>query len=924
MNDSFDEKKNRIALFNFFSSIFIIIFFLGIVILYYSMLSSETKEHIIDDGQINAMNSAQQIDRYLTTSKDILKLTAFTLDNMLREGRNNSEILDYMRNQTIAVEESLIEDTTGIYGYINGEYLDGSGWEPDEDYVPTERPWYIQAVEGKGDIIIVNPYMDMDTGTFIIGIAKLLEDGESVVSIDISLGILQDITEEHASGNPYYTEMVICEDGHIIAHSDRNRLPVEFGENPDGFEKAVIDMVKTSDENWLTLDYNDDRYVIYTMPLENGWTCISVTDATKDYLRLTIPLFITIASSVFILAVLVFFIINSEKKNREVRRYAFKSERARKESEAKSAFLSTMSHEIRTPITAMLGMNEMIHRESNDATILKYSDNITSAGRTLLTLINDILDLSKIEAGKMEIIPVEYYSESLVKDMVNLIQPRAEEKKIKIITEFDASMPGKLKGDEIRIKQIIANLLTNAVKYTHEGSIHFKIGYKKIDKDPGSIYLIVSVKDTGIGIKAENMEKLFNRYERIEEERNRSVEGTGLGLNITGKLLQMMGSSLTAESTYGEGSVFGFSLKQEVVDSTPVSELETEEEDESKTKTRFIAPSARVLVIDDTPMNIEVFKSLLKRTRVKIDSEYGGNEGIAATKNVKYDIIFIDHMMPGKNGVEVMKEIKADTDNQNHDTVMICLTANAISGAREEYIKEGFDDYMSKPIDPAALDKMLLHYLPNSKVMMIMQTEDDEDKGLALPDFIRDISEIDTEQGLYNCGSVEAYLETLKNYADIIGDYKEEIDSYAADDNFDYAVIRIHGLKSTSRVIGAMELGDLAQKVENAGKAKDKEAFLSGWKDLSDRCTRLAKALDKLKLENDVDDSEKTPVSEGELGAILKAIKGNLLDWELDKALELVEKLKKYRIPSGSRENVNALIKAAEDFDYRKMSEILG
>ena len=410
--------------------------------------------------------------------------------------------------------------------------------------------------------------------------------------------------------------------------------------------------------------------------------------------------------------------IDNEKRERNELIDA--SERAIAASEAKSSFLSNMSHEIRTPINAVLGMNEMILRECEDDNILAYSNSIRTAGNTLLGLVNDILDFSKIEAGKMEIIPVDYDLSSVINDLVNMIQTKADDKGLTLALDINKNVPKLLHGDEVRIKQVITNLLTNAVKYTEKGKVTFCIRYDKIPDEPDSVLLKVVVKDTGIGIKKEDMKKLFSEFDRIEEERNRKVEGTGLGMSITKRLLEMMDSSLTVESIYGLGSKFSFALKQTVVKWEEIGDYEAAYKasigKRKKYREKFRAPTAEVLVVDDTPMNLDVFRSLLKKTAVKIDTAASGDEGLAISYDKKYDIIFLDHMMPEKDGIETLHELRSRPNDPNINTPTICLTANAISGAREQYLAEGFDDYLTKPIDSAKLENMLLEYLPKEKI----------------------------------------------------------------------------------------------------------------------------------------------------------------------------------------------------------------
>ena len=383
---------------------------------------------------------------------------------------------------------------------------------------------------------------------------------------------------------------------------------------------------------------------------------------------------------------------------------------------AKSRFLANMSHEIRTPINSVLGMDEMILRESKEKTIRAYAADIMSAGRTLLTLINDILDFSKVEEGKMEIIPVQYDLSSLINDLVNMIRDSAAKKGLKLVVDVNENIPHYLIGDEIRIKQCVLNVLTNAVKYTEKGTVCLKVSYEK--KDELNILLDLSVKDTGIGMKEQDMEKLFSPYKRIDEKYNRTVEGTGLGMTITRQLLELMGSELSVKSEYGKGTEVSFSIKQQVVSWEGIGDFSSryngKNNDLSDYHELFHAPQARILVVDDTEMNLTVIQSLLKMTKIRIDTALSGEDAITLAATNRYDVILIDHMMPKMDGIETLKHLREEGKNQ--DTPAVALTANAVSGARERYLNAGFIDYMSKPVDGSKLEHMLKNLLPQEKI----------------------------------------------------------------------------------------------------------------------------------------------------------------------------------------------------------------
>ncbi len=409
---------------------------------------------------------------------------------------------------------------------------------------------------------------------------------------------------------------------------------------------------------------------------------------------------------------------------------------AREANNAKSAFLSHMSHEIRTPINAILGMDEMILQESKEEGTLDYASSIRSAGNNLLGIVNDILDFSKIEAGKMSIVPVEYGLTSIINDLYNVVRLRAEDKGLKVKLDIDPSLPSVLLGDVTRIRQVITNLLSNAVKYTEKGEVTLSIGRAPINAEdhkeeiskacPGTvpehlIRLKVSVKDTGIGIKPEDMDRLFEEYERFDEKRNFSVEGTGLGISITSELLDLMGSRLLVESTYGEGSDFGFELMQGVVNSEEVGDKSKWFKKPAGRKQRiaFTAEDAHILVVDDSATNLSVMTSLLKNTKIKTDTASSGKEALELVKKNAYDVIFLDHLMPELDGPETLKKMKELPDNMSADAPVISLTANVLSGARDEYILAGYNDYLSKPIKLKELEDMLFCYIPPEKIRTV-------------------------------------------------------------------------------------------------------------------------------------------------------------------------------------------------------------
>ena len=602
---------------------------------------------------------------------------------------------------------------------------------------------------------------------------------------------------------------------------------------------------------------------------------------------------------------------------------------AKQASRAKSQFLSNMSHEIRTPINAILGMDEMILRESQDPTIREYAGNILSASNSLLGLVNDILDFSKIEAGKMDIIPVEYALSSVLNDLVNMVQTRAGKKGLDFVVKADPNLPGVLYGDEIRLKQIVTNILTNAVKYTEKGGITLEVTFSRKDND--SVYLIVKVSDTGIGIKEEDIAKLFSAFERIEEKRNRTIEGTGLGMSITQNLLKLMDSRLEVESVYGEGSTFSFKLEQRVVNWEAIGDFEeTYKRSLANHKAyheKFTAPEARILVVDDTVMNLTVVKGLLKQTKVGIDTAESGYEALKKCAGTRYDLIFLDHRMPGMDGIETLKQLKSMTDNPNLETPIISLTANAVSGARAEYMAAGFNDYLTKPIHSDKLETMMIKYLPQDKIKISEENPADEveddlsTEAEFLPAWITKLDFLDAAAGLKFCGSAEGYLDALIIFADAAEAGIDEIESYFANRALADYTIKVHALKSSARIIGAMELSEKAKRMEDAGNSGYWEEIVADTPALLALYRSCAAALKPLLKTSD--SAERPKISGEELDEAYDSMRDMAASFDYDSLNFILRDLSEYELPPEEKERYKKLKAAAAKPNWEAVNELL-
>ena len=619
------------------------------------------------------------------------------------------------------------------------------------------------------------------------------------------------------------------------------------------------------------------------------------------------------------------------KLNRE---YEKAKDEAIRANEAKSLFLSNMSHEIRTPINAVLGMNEMILRECADRQILSYAANIRSSGKTLLFLINDILDMSKIESGKMEIVRVEYEPENLMMDLWNVIYLRAQEKGLVIRFSLDETLPRVLYGDDVRIKQIVTNLLTNAVKYTPQGSIEMKVAYERSGGE--ELCLMISVADTGMGIRKEDMGKLFESFQRLDEEKNRNIEGTGLGMNITMSLLKLMDGEMKVESEYGEGSVFTVTIPQRIVCDEPVGDFESvrkrREESLAGKQQFFEAPEASVLVVDDNSMNLTVFQSLLKRTKMKITTADSGKKCLELVKKEPYHIIFMDHMMPEMDGIETLHEIRKLADFPNKDTPVIVLTANALSGAREGYLKEGFADFLTKPIDGDLLEQTVEKYLPDE---LVQRTEEageallEESVRIDHDHFLT--YDISVENGLaYAKGDLEMYLELARLFLRDRGKQEVMRQLLREGNSKDYAIL-VHGLKGNARTLGADRLADMAFAHEKESKAGNADYADSHFEELLGVWENTLVGFEELLNVCGKEESDKyaAAVADGEEAFLLseddlETVAALLDEFETQQAIErLQEWIQKPLEPSMYERIKNVLIALEDEFDEDKATELL-
>ena len=934
-------KKTLIIIVDLLIMVLILFF----IVQYANTKMRESNERVVEDFEKMTITAEQIIMNYLEDEQHLCDIWANYINRSAEAGSpmTGEEAISFIRKAKIS---------SSIYGHLifldktsqSGISTNASSKDAN-DYSVSYRNLNIfdnidEISREVGKVNLTRAYTNPQNGVqsmAFLNYVKVLDESDGQLSEAILMrvepvSILEDKLVFLKGEYENVEISLINKEGEYLVHgkSLKNSNFFEYYKSYNEADIADYNKMRdkvTSETGTMTMNNSKgEECVISYTPLKsmNTWFLLAYIPAGELKAANTVVDWLLLGMvTIGLLSLLIFNYLILMLYNKKL---AEAAEAANLANEAKSHFLSTMSHDIRTPMNAILGLNEMVLRDSHEEEIVAYSESIRTAGKTLMGIINDILDFSKIEAGKMDIIDVDYSFVSMLNDLVNMVQGKARDKGLSFDIEVDRDIPAILHGDEIRIKQVITNILSNAVKYTKEGSITFKAGFEKMEENPDSVKLIISVKDTGIGIKPEDMDRLFVAFERIDENKNRNIEGTGLGMSIAQSFLRMMGSSIEVESQYGKGSTFSFELVQGVRDWSPIGNYEETFKravsERQRYRESFTAPDARLLVVDDTEVNLLVFKNLLKRTKLQIDTATSGNEAIALYKRNKYDAIFLDHMMPEKDGIETITEMKGIQDSPNTLTPIICLTANAISGMREMYINAGFNDYITKPIDPKRLEVLLFEYLPKEKIAPA--SDDSSDGDCFIPDFVWKIRSIDVNAGILHCGSQKSYMDTLKTYFDSGQKNAEEIEKYWNGKDIKNTTVKIHALKSTSRVIGAMELGDFAARLEKAGEEGDVKTLETDIEKLLIMYRSLLTEMEMLgSIDGGVEGSDKPLILEQDIKKTYETISKLCEAFDFNGVAETVKSLEKYRFPESEAAKFETIKKAVDNFDYDLIPKII-
>jgi len=855
--------KNRTINSTYIQMFIIVIAFLIMGTSSFFFANSIEKKHLVKEAETAMAFSEAEISATLLEPETFLGSYSETIRSMLLMGENSSVLSAYITSVTdyLLKDKEIMSGLVTTHGYFftwGGKYITAKNWIQPEDFSPENQIWYQKAIDAKGKIVISDPYKDLITNNYILTLSRCItyDNGNplAIICIDIELNSISkyavsiNLTENSYGG-------LINNDMVIIAH----REPYFIGEKLYNLDSGIasltdeLEMGKNISERHLK-NYMYEDTIVYFIKIKYNWflgIVIPVNEYYKNVNQMAAFLLLLGSILAWALCTMLYYLAQAKIKS-DLR------------NQQKSSFLATMSHEIRTPLNAILGMTEIqmqntAHPPATSEAFLK----INNSGNLLLNIINDILDLSKIEAGKLELVPVKYEVARLINDIIQLNYIRYVSKPIEFKIKIDENIPSFLVGDDLRIKQILNNLLSNAFKYTEKGEVVLSVNAECVGRGGAVLVsLIFEVSDTGQGMSQDQVNKLFDEYTRFNMEANRTTEGAGLGMTITRNLIDLMYGKITVKSEVGQGTTFTVRLPQktegkgiegvigkEVAEN--LSQLNQNNSIQIK-KTQVIhefMPYGSVLIVDDVETNLYVAKGLMIPYGLKIEVATSGFEAIKKIKEgAVYDVVFMDHMMPKMDGIEATKQLR----NMGYIKPIVALTANALTGHAEMFLNNGFDDFISKPIDIHQLNRTLNRLVrdkqPSEVIEAAIKEKAELDKKRTSPGF----QQADTQL-------VKIFARDAEKAADAI---KKSIHKNLNNEkDIQMFIINVHAMKSALANIGEKELSAEANRLEQAGRGKDINVILSEINEFLDKLNKVVKEIKKREEKNELsEDSEESLV----------------------------------------------------------------
>jgi signal transduction histidine kinase/CheY-like chemotaxis protein len=1008
---------------NYRQLLFVFLAFFLMVLVSYFFTDGIIKRQIDSNIEELFLRAEAMIRSDLREAEVTLINTAFTVQDMLDRGQSPADVQAYLTkfHQQLSMPENKTAGYMNIRGYIQGVFVDALGWEPPENYELQIRPWYSEALNSRGSIVLNEPYKNARTGSLVVSFSKSLMGtrGEDygVLSLAVDLSPIADYVKQLRFAEGGYGTMVDKNLNYIV-HPDKSYLNVPAAGISAGHARIARDITagKAAISTARAVNTQGIQVVLSFHRIFTGWYIGIVTPLSGYYHTANVMAAALSCLGLVFMAILSFILI----------RLSMEKIHSDEENKSKSSFLARMSHEIRTPMNSILGMTELLLRKDFSPELNDYLSIISQSGHTLLTIINDILDFSKITSGQFKIEFRTYQVSSLINDTINMIRMRTMEKPLDFLVNVESGIPARLVGDDLRIRQILINLLNNAIKYTPNGYIALDIRRGAVSG--GTLGLIFSVRDSGIGIKTEDMNRIFSEFTRLDTGGNYHIEGTGLGLSIAYTLCQAMGGSLSVESEYGTGSTFTAIIPQSFVedkklaevkdpekkkllffDDRPlifesikksfldlgllplcvtsfqdfVTELEkgeydyafissryaldcmyilgkgnspthlvilaepgdmsfyreiksimmpvyslsianainnvTEEDKKLKRRFDFAAPEARILIVDDISSNLRVAKELMAPYKAEIHTCLSGAEALKLVQKNRYDIVFMDHMMPDMDGLEAAAAIRSldSGDGYYRKLPIVALTANAVSGQQELFFQRGLNDFIAKPIEIKQLNTVLERWIPQNKKIVIPPEEPAEPE--EIPNL--QIPGIDIAVGLRNVnGSLDVYLDILEEFCRDVEGIIVGIRQAGREDNKLYAN-SMHALKGVTRSIGALELGNFAELMEKAANAGDAETIkgkaadlLSGVMALTNNIHIVLAARQKAP-----EFQDETDVSLLHLDLLKKAI----IALDIDSVNKILVEYLSIPMDSETKARVNLIEQHILMFEYNKAVEVI-